>query len=87
MVVMLKLLTSPTCPYCPMASEVVRKFVEGEKDVLAMELSVATEEGLREARRFGISGVPAIIVNDRYVMLGVPSLAELRNVVSMFRES
>ncbi len=77
----IKLLTSPTCPYCPRAREVVRKFVESRKDVVAIELSVTTDEGLKEAMKFGISGVPAIIVNDRFVMLGVLSLEELEKVV------
>jgi len=79
--VVIKLLTSPTCPYCPRAREVVRKFVESRKDVVAIELSVTTDEGLKEAMKFGISGVPAIIVNDRFVMLGVLSLEELEKVV------
>ncbi len=79
--VLIKLLTSPTCPYCPRAREVLRKFAEERKDVMVIELSVTTEEGLREAMKFGISGVPATIVNDRYVLLGVPRIEELNRLV------
>ncbi len=81
----LKLLTSPTCPYCPRARDVVRQLAEEEKDVIALELSVTTDEGLREAMRFGISGVPAIIINDREVLLGVPRMAELKRIVDRYK--
>jgi small redox-active disulfide protein 1 len=83
----IKLLTSPTCPYCPMAADVVRRFAEKNKDVLAMEISVTTEEGMKEAVKFGIRGVPAIIINDRAVMLGVPDMEELKRMVERFREN
>lgn len=83
--IMIKLLTSPTCPYCPKAREVLREFTKQEKDVIAMELSVTTDEGLKEALRFGISGVPAFIINDREVILGVPRLSELRRVVEKYK--
>ncbi len=81
----LKLLTSPTCPYCPRARDVVRQLAEEDRDVIALELSITTDEGLKEAMRFGISGVPAIIINDREVLLGVPRIAELKRIVERYR--
>ncbi|MBE8538778.1 thioredoxin family protein [Geoglobus acetivorans] len=81
----IKLLTSPTCPYCPRAREVVKKLVEEERDVMALELSVTTDEGLKEALKFGISGVPAIIINDTDVILGVPRFSNLKRLVEKYR--
>ncbi len=81
----IKLLTSPTCPYCPRAREVVKQLAKEDGDVIALELSVTTDEGLEEAMRFGISGVPAIIINDREVLLGVPRMSDLRRVVERYR--
>lgn len=81
----IKLLTSPTCPYCPRAREVVKQLAKEDRDVIALELSVTTDEGLEEAMRFGISGVPAIIINDREVLLGVPRMSDLRRVVERYR--
>ncbi len=81
----IKLLTSPTCPYCPMAADVVRKFVEKNRDVVAIELSVTTDEGLKEAVKYGIRGVPALIINDQAVLLGVPKMAELERIVNKIR--
>ena len=87
MVVTIKLLTSPTCPYCPMAADVVRRYVEKNRDVIAMEIPVNTDEGLKEAVRFGIRGVPALIINDEAVMLGVPRLSDLERIVERLRAS
>lgn len=83
----IKLLTSPTCPYCPKAADVVKKYVEMNKDVIAMEIPVNTDEGLKEALRFGIRGVPALIINDETVLLGVPRLSDLERVVEKLRAS
>jgi small redox-active disulfide protein 1 len=81
--VVIKVLTSPSCPYCPLATEVVRKFVKEKKDVVALELSVTTDEGMKEALKFGIRSVPAIIIDDTYVMVGVPTMGELKSAVEM----
>ena len=81
----IKLLTSPTCPYCPKAREVVKKFVNEEKDAIALELSVASDEGLSEALKYGISGVPAVIINDREIILGVPRMDDLKRIVRKYR--
>ena len=83
----IKLLTSPICPYCPMAADVVRRYMEKNRDVIAMEIPVNTDEGLREAVKFGIRGVPALIINDEAVMLGVPRLFELEMIVERLRAS
>ncbi len=79
--VVIKLLTSPTCPMCPKAKEVVERLVKEEKDVIAIELPVNTEEGYKTALKFGIRYVPAIIINDEYVIVGVPTLEELRRAI------
>lgn len=72
--------TSPTCPYCPKAEKVVSK-VAKEGGVLALQLHVNTDEGMREALKYGIRGVPALVVNEKYLILGVPDEDELRRLV------
>lgn len=61
--------------------------MEKNRDVIAMEIPVNTDEGLREAVKFGIRGVPALIINDEAVMLGVPRLFELEMIVERLRAS
>jgi len=77
---MMKLFTSPTCPYCPKAEKVVSKVAKGE-DVLAINLPVNTGKGMKEALKFGIRGVPALVINDNYLILGVPDEGELRQLI------
>jgi small redox-active disulfide protein 1 len=78
--VVVKLFTSPTCPYCPRAAEVVRKVV-GEEGVVALEFPVNTDEGMKEALKFGIRAVPAIVVNDEFIFVGVPDERELKMLI------
>ena len=83
--VVIKLLTSPRCPMCPKAKEVVERLVKEDKDVIALELPVNTEEGFKTAMKFGIKFVPAIIINDEHVIVGVPTLDELRKIVRRYK--
>jgi len=83
--IVIKLLTSPRCPMCPKAKEVVEKLVKEDKDVVALELPVNTEEGFKTAMKFGIKFVPAIIINDEHVIVGVPTLDELRKIVEKYK--
>ncbi len=78
--VMVKLFTSPTCPYCPRAERVVSK-VAKEEGILAIELPVNTEQGMREALKYGIRGVPAVVVDEKYLILGVPDEIELKKLI------
>ncbi len=78
--VMMKLFTSPTCPYCPKAEKVVSKVAKDE-GVVALELPVNTDEGMREALKYGIRGVPALVVDEKYLILGVPDEVELRRLI------
>jgi small redox-active disulfide protein 1 len=71
--VLIKLFTSPTCPACPKAKEVLRKIVEENKDIMVLEFNVNTDEGLREALRYDVRAVPTIVINDRYVIVGIPN--------------
>jgi len=85
--VVIKLLTSPKCPMCPKAKEVVKRLKEVEKDIEVLELPVNTDRGFKEAVKFGIKVVPAMIINDEFVIIGVPSLDELKEMVKKFKET
>lgn len=57
--VVIEVITSPGCPYCPiawtMAQEIARKY----DGVVAKEVSVATSEGQRKAMEHRIMGTPS----------------------------
>ncbi|ASJ08999.1 glutaredoxin [Thermococcus siculi] len=79
--VVIEVITSPGCPYCPiawaMAQEIARKY-EG---VTARELSVATPEGQRKAMEHNIMGTPTILIDNRVEFIGVPNFAEFERRV------
>ena len=79
----IKLLTSQTCPYCPQAREVLRRLTKERKDVMVIELPVDTEQGMREALKYGIRSVPSVIINDRFVIRGVPRMDDLRRALEV----
>jgi len=82
--VIIEIITSPTCPYCPiawaMAQEIARKY-EG---VVAKEVSVATPEGQRKAMEHNIMGTPTILINNRVEFIGVPNFAEFERRVRQY---
>lgn len=79
----IKLLTSQACPYCMRAKEVLKKLAKERKDVLVIELSVNTDEGMKEALKYGINKVPSIIVNDKFVVRGVPTIDDLKRILEV----
>ncbi|HDD70779.1 MAG TPA: hypothetical protein ENF94_01310 [Candidatus Woesearchaeota archaeon] len=56
------LFTSPTCPHCPAAKNFIHQFKKERDDFILKELSTATHEGSRKARKFGVRGVPTFII-------------------------
>jgi len=69
--VLIQVITSPTCPYCPLAVEMAER-VSKALGVDFEEVSVATRKGLELARKHGIMGVPAILINGKLAFEGVP---------------
>jgi small redox-active disulfide protein 1 len=66
----IELFTSPTCPHCPSAKELVRK-VSKELKINAKEYSTATKEGSRKANSYGIMSVPTIIIKGSKEIIGL----------------
>ena len=65
--------TSPTCPHCPAAVQVVDEAKAKLGDAIDVELkSIADEEGRQAAM-----AVPAIAINNEIQFIGAPSLEEL----------
>ncbi|MCL7414784.1 MAG: thioredoxin family protein [ANME-2 cluster archaeon] len=80
--IIIEVLTSPTCSYCPAAVDMARDVANSTQDVLAAEISVATPEGYNKAMSHGVSGVPTILINDKVAFVGVPpSVDALKQVV------
>jgi len=56
------LFTSPTCPNCPPAKEFIRKFMKERDDFIFEEISTASRDGERKARKYNVMSVPTFII-------------------------
>ena len=69
------LLTSPGCPGCPAARDVVRAFAAERPGVEIHEWDVTRDPGPAVGR--GIFATPAVIVDGGRILLGVPTRMDL----------
>lgn len=75
MVLKVEVFTSPSCPYCPMAEQVVE---EAKKEIGEMDVEVVNIMTDRQrAIDYGIMAVPAIAINGVVEFVGAPSKEEL----------
>ncbi|WP_457742617.1 thioredoxin family protein [Thermococcus sp.] len=79
--VVIEVITSPGCPYCPMAVAMAKELESRYDGVIVRELSVATPEGQRKAMEHNILGTPTILINNRVEFIGVPNFSEFEKRV------
>ncbi len=85
MEVLIELFTSPTCPHCVRARQVVERVVKQMPGVVVIEREVSSPENAELARRYGITAVPTMVINGRYVLTGVPSEERLVQYITKAR--
>ncbi len=78
-------LTSPTCPYCPRALEVLGRVAARFGGVNVREVSVSTPEGMALATKHRIMGVPTTLVDGKVAFVGVPDEAEVISLIRRLR--
>jgi small redox-active disulfide protein 1 len=74
----IEVFTSPSCPYCPMAEEVVEEAKIKLKDEIDVEVVDITKDRQR-AIDYKIMAVPAIAINGIVEFVGAPNLEDLLN--------
>lgn len=79
--VLLELFTSPSCPYCPEAKRIAEKVVKQLGKVLLVHRDISVPENAELARSYGIYSVPAIAINGRYNIVGIPVEEELIHAI------
>jgi len=80
MVVKVEVFTSPSCPYCPMAIEVVNeveKEMPGTLEVEKIDIMVDRDKAVE----YGLMAVPAIALNGVVRFVGAPSKEELASAI------
>ena len=76
MVFKVEVFTSPSCPYCPMAEQVVEEVKKEIGDSMDVEV-VDISKDRQRAVDYGIMAVPAIAINGVVEFVGAPSKEEL----------
>ena len=78
------LVKTPTCPYCPIASQILRE-LKKELNFEYEEIDATQPKGMEIAVRHKISAVPAIVAKDGkkewLAFVGVPSKEEIRKIL------
>jgi len=80
MVVKIEVFTSPSCPYCPMAVQLVedvQKDMVDDVEVEKIDIMVSQEK----AREYGLMAVPAIALNGVVKFVGSPGKEELLEAI------
>ncbi|MDD5317994.1 MAG: thioredoxin family protein [Candidatus ainarchaeum sp.] len=75
--VYLEVVTSPNCVHSPKAMKLARSLARKRGDVVLVEVSIATNEGLERAKAFNIQATPTIAVNGKVAFVGVPTAEAL----------
>nr|WP_240910970.1 thioredoxin family protein [Thermococcus sp. MV5] len=80
----IEVITSPSCPYCPIAWAMAQEIAKRYNGVVAKELSIVTPEGQRKAKEHNILGTPTILINNHVEFIGVPNFAKFENRVKRY---
>jgi len=80
MVVKVEVFTSPSCPYCPMAVQLVEDVKKDMRAELEVE-KIDIMEDQDKAREYGLMAVPAIALNGVVKFVGAPEKEELLEAI------
>jgi hypothetical protein len=72
---LIELFAAEHCPGSPDARVRLREFAAHRHDVVVVERSV--DRHLDAARQYGLFATPAIVVDGRVILYGVPTIAQL----------
>jgi small redox-active disulfide protein 1 len=76
MSIKVEVFTSPSCPYCPMAVELVEEVKKEMPDELEVE-KIDIMKDREKAVEYNLMAVPAIALNGVVKFVGAPSKEEL----------
>jgi len=83
MTLVVELFYSPTCPRCPKARETVIEVLgKVNRKVQFDEVNIFSPEGLEKAEKYGVMAVPAIIINSRHKIVGIPAKDRLLRLIN-----
>lgn len=80
MSVKIEVFTSPSCPYCPMAIEVVDAVKKEMQDDIEVE-KIDIMQDREKAIEYGLMAVPAVAINGVVKFVGAPEKEDLKNAI------
>ncbi len=80
MVVKIEVFKSPSCPYCPMAVELVEEVKKEMPDDLEVEI-IDIMQDREKAIEYNLMAVPAIALNGVVKFVGAPTKEDLVSVI------
>jgi thioredoxin 1 len=81
MVVKIEVFTSPSCPYCPMAVELVNEVKKEMPDSIEVEkIDIMVDR--EKAIEYGLMAVPAVALNGVVRFVGAPGKEELIEAIN-----
>ena len=81
---LVRLFSTPICPYCPAAKKMMNQILPDLGDrVKYEEINVWSSKGREEAQKLKVMTVPAIAVGDEVIFRAVPkNIAELKTKIN-----
>jgi len=80
MAIKIEVFTSPSCPYCPMAIEVVDAVKKEMPDDIEVE-KIDIMQNREKAIEYGLMAVPAVAINGTVKFVGAPEKEELEKAI------
>ncbi len=71
--VLIEVLASSGCSYCPAAAEMAYRVASQYNNVDVSIVNIATPEGNAKARKLGVMSVPTIVINGKVSFVGTPA--------------
>jgi len=86
--VTIELFYSPMCQHCPKAKKVLMEIAEEFSGKIRVEeVNILSSTGIERAENYGFKGVPAIVINRKAKISGLPSKEKLRMIIQRELES
>jgi len=78
MTIRLELFYSPICPFCPEARRILLEVLgEFDQEFRIAEVNVFSSEGLERTKKYDIISVPAIVIENKHKIIGIPEKESL----------
>lgn len=77
----IEILKTHSCPWCPVATKLVKKIAKNFRNVKITETYLETPEGYAKAMKLGVQNVPTVLLNGNIFSIGVPNEEELKKAL------